>query len=147
MQELPLNLVEKSKIVIRKMRNNRYKRYKHYKKLDDKTLLNLSFRCGDNLHCQRPWEKEIIMLPYLVSVGNKPVAEIASKDKLLLENITIPENCDSKIILYRWNMWVNVIYIKDTYSDEELMELVNETNTYKKRGEMFGYGLATYDIE
>lgn len=109
MQELPLKLLEKSKIVIKKMRNNRYKIYKHYKKLDDKTSLNLSFRCGDNLHCQWSGEEEIIMLPYLVSIGDKPVATIASKDKSSLENITIPENCDSKIILNRWNMWVNVI--------------------------------------
>lgn len=40
-----------------------------------------------------------------------------------------------------------MLFYKRNNSDEELTEQLNETNSYKKRGEMYGYGLATYNIE
>lgn len=129
--------------VISIMKNNNIKKYSLYKTLDNISLLNLSFRLGDNLHCQWTDDEENLILPILVSYGYKPVATIASKKKNNFKNIIIPYNCDSLIIKNRWNMWMLVIYIKNSFTYNELEELVNETNSYIKRGYMLGYGNAT----
>jgi hypothetical protein len=129
--------------VISNMKNNNIKKYTLYKSLDDITLLNLSFRNGDKLHSQWTDNEENLILPILVSNGYKPVSTIASSKKNSVNNIIIPNNCDSLIIKNRWNMWILVIYLKNSFSYNELKELVNETNSYTKRGYMLGYGNAT----
>jgi hypothetical protein len=111
--------------------------------LDDITLLNLSFRHGDPLHSQWTDYEENLILPILVSNGFKKVSTIASKNKNSFNNIIIPNNCDSLIIKNRWNMWILIIYLKNSFSYNELEELVNETNSFSKRGYMLGYGNAT----
>ncbi len=125
------------------MKNNNIKNYSLYKSLDDITLLNLSFRHGDSLHSQWTDYEEYLILPILVSNGFKKVSTIASKNKNSFNNIIIPNNCDSLIIKNRWNMWILIIYLKNSFSYNELEELVNETNSFSKRGYMLGYGNAT----
>ena len=129
--------------VISNMRNTNIKKYSLYKSLDDISLLNLSFRNGDDLHSQWTDNEEKLILPILVSNGYKPVSTIASIKKNSFNNIIIPNNCDSLIIKNRWNMWILVIYLKKSFTYNELEELVNETNSYTKRGYMLGYGDAT----
>ena len=129
--------------VISNMKNNNIKNYSLYKSLDDITLLNLSFRHGDSLHSQWTDYEEYLILPILVSNGFKKVSTIASKNKNSFNNIIIPNNCDSLIIKNRWNMWILIIYLNNSFSYNELEELVNETNSFSKRGFMLGYGNAT----
>ena len=129
--------------VISNMKNNNIKKYSLYKSLDDITLLNLSFRNGDLLHSQWTDSEEYLILPILVSYGFKPVSTIASSKKNSFNNIIIPNNCDSLIIKNTWNMWILVIYLKNSFSYNELEQLVNETNSFSKRGYMLGYGNAT----
>jgi hypothetical protein len=40
-------------------------------------------------------------------------------------------------------MWILIIFLKNSFSYNELEELVNETNSFSKRGYMLGYGNAT----
>ena len=129
--------------VISNMKNNNIKNYSLYKSLDDITLLNLSFRHGDPLHSQWTDFEENLILPILVSNGFKKVSTIASINKNSFNNIIIPNNCHSLIIKNRWNMWVLIIYLKNSFSYNELEDLVNETNSFSKRGFMLGYGIAT----
>ncbi len=129
--------------VISNMKNNNIKDYSLYKSLDDITLLNLSFRHGDPLHSQWTDFEEYLILPILVSYGFKKVSTIASINKNSFYNIIIPNNCHSLIIKNRWNMWILIIYLKNSFSYKELEELVNETNYFSKRGFMLGYGNAT----
>jgi hypothetical protein len=125
------------------MKNNNIKNYSLYNSLDDITLLNLSFRHGDPLHSQWTDFEEYLILPILVSYGFKPVSTIASKNKYSFNNIIIPNNCHSLIIKNRWNMWILIIYLNNSFSYYELEQLVNETNSFSKRGFMLGYGYAT----
>ena len=141
--ELPEYINKKIKSVISIMKNTNIKKYSLYKTLDDISLLNLSFRLGDDLHCQWTDAEENLILPILVSYGYKPVSTIANINKTYFNNIIIPNNCDTLIIKNRWNMWIFIIYIKDSFTYNELEELVNETNSYAKRGYMLGYGNAT----
>ena len=104
--------------------------------MDDITLLNLSFRHGDSLQSQWTDFEEYLILPILVSYGFKPVSTIASSKKKSLNNIIIPYNCDSLIIKNRWNMWILIIFLKYSFSYYELQQLVNETNSFYKRGFM-----------
>jgi hypothetical protein len=108
--------------VISNMKNNNIKNYSLYKSLDDITLLNLSFRHGDPLHSQWTDYEEYLILPILVSNGFKKVSTIASKNKNKnsFNNIIIPNNCDSLIIKNRWNMWILIIYLKNSFSYNEL---------------------------
>jgi len=129
--------------VISNMKNNNIKKYSLYKSLDEISLLNLSFRHGDLLHSQWTDNEEHIILPILVSYGYKKVSTIASSKKNNLNHIIIPNNCDSLIIKNRWNMWILIIFLKNSFSYNELEELVNETNSFSKRGYMLGYGNAT----
>jgi hypothetical protein len=129
--------------VISNMKNNNIKKYSLYKSLDDISLLNLSFRHGDFLHSQWTDYEENLILPILVSNGYKKVCTIACSKKYNLNNIIIPNNCDSLIIKNKWNMWVLIIYLKNSFLYNELEELVNETNSFSKRGYMLGYGDAT----
>jgi len=129
--------------VISNMKNNNIKDYSLYKSLDDITLLNLSFRHGDSLHSQWTDSEEYLILPILVSYGFKKVSTIASINKYSFNNIIIPNNCHSLIIKNRWNMWILIIYLKNSFSYNELEDLVNETNSFSKRGFMLGYGNAT----
>ena len=142
--ELTKNINKKISLVLLNMRNTNIKEYNLYKTLDEISLLNLSFRLGDDLHCQWTDEEENLILPILVSNGIKPVGTIANRQKYYFNNIIIPNNCDSLIIKNRWNIWVLVIYLKNSFSYNELDELVNETNSFTKRGMMLGYGEATY---
>jgi len=129
--------------VISNMKNTNIKKYSLYKSLDDITLLNLSFRNGDNLHSQWTDNEEKLILPILVCNSYKPVSTIASIKKNSFNNIIIPNNCDSLIIKNKWNMWILIIYLKKSFTYNELEKLVNETNSYTKRGYMLGYGDAT----
>jgi len=140
--ELNENINQKIKLVLFNMKNTNIKKYSLYKTLDELSLLNLSFRLGDDLHCQWTDDEEEVILPILVSNGIKPVSTIANIKKNYLNNIIIPNNCDSLIIKNRWNMWVLVIYLKNSFSYNELEELVNENNSLSKRGFMLGYCLA-----
>ena len=142
--ELSKYINHKINLVLLNMRNTNIKEYNLYKTLDEISLLNLSFRLGDDLHCQWTDEEENLILPILVSNGIKPVGTIANRQKDYLNNIIIPNNCDSLIIKNRWNIWILVIYLKNSFSYNELNELVNETNSFNKRGMMLGYGEATY---
>ena len=104
------------------------------------TFMNFGFDNqlnGDNLHSQWTDNEEKLILPILVSNGYKPVSTIASSKKNSFNNIIIPNNCDSLI------MWILIIYLKKSFTYNELEELVNETNSYTKRGYMLGYGNAT----
>ena len=130
--------------VISNMRNTKLKKYSLYKRLDDKTLLNLSFRQGDKLHSQWTCEEEEQILPILVSNGYKPSASIANFDKKYLEQIILPYNCDGIIIKNRWNIWLLIIFLSNSFTYNELEELANETNSFNKRGYMLGYGEATF---
>ena len=134
---------QKIHLVLFNMKNSKIKKYNLYKNLDDAVLLNLSFRLGDDLHCQWTDNEEKLILPILVSNGIKPVATIANKKKSYFTNIIIPNNCSSLIIKNRWNMWILTIYLKDSFTYNELEKLVNETNSLNKRGIMLGYGEAT----
>jgi len=138
MDSLHLETTNKIKIVLSNMRKSHI--YKD-SKIDDIHLLNLSFRSGDDLHCQWTQSEEEYLLPILVSIGHKPVGSICNKKKKPLENIAknIPQNCSYSIIQNRWTMWVLLIYLKDTFSKDELESLVNETNSWEKRGYMYGY--------
>ena len=69
---------------------------------------------------------------------------VANKRKKHLNKVIIPYYCDKLIIKNRWNMWVLIIYLKNSFTYNELEELVNETNSLNKRGIMLGYGEATY---
>jgi hypothetical protein len=142
--ELSENINKKISLVLFNMRNTNISKYNLYKTLDDVVLLNLSFRLGDDLHCQWTDDEENLILPVLVSNNIKPIGTIANRRKDYFNNIIIPSNCDSLIIKNRWNMWVLVIYLKNLFSYNELEELVNETNSFSKRGSMLGYGEATY---
>ena len=142
--ELTKNINKKINLVLLNMKNTNIKKYNLYKTLDERSLLNLSFRLGDDLHCQWTDDEEKLILPILVSNGIKPVGTIANRQKYYFNNIIIPSNCDSLIIKNRWNIWVLVIYLKNSFSYNELNELVNETNSFNKRGMMLGYGEATY---
>jgi hypothetical protein len=42
-------------------------------------------------------------------------------------------------------MWVIVIFLKESYTNDALYELVNETNSFTERGHMYGYGNATIE--
>jgi hypothetical protein len=141
--ELSEYINKKINLVLFTMRNTKIKKYNLYKTLDEIFLLNLSFRLGDYLHCQWTNDEEELILPILVSNGIKPVSTIANKKKNYLNNIIIPSNCDKLIIKNRWNMWILVIYLKNSFSYNELEELVNETNSFTKRGLMLGYGDAS----
>lgn len=141
--ELDEYINKKIKSVISIMKNTNIKKYSLYKTLDDISLLNLSFRLGDDLHCQWTDDEEDLILPILVSYGYKPVSTIASNKKNKFNNIIIPNNCNSLIIKNQWNIWILIIYLKDSFTYNELEELVNETNSYTKRGYMLGYGNAT----
>lgn len=142
--ELPDNINNKIKNVILNMKNTKLKQYSLYKELDDKTLLNLSFRLGDKLHCQWASEEEELLLPILVSNGYKPTASISNLNKKYLEKIIIPYNCDRIIIKNRWNIWLLIIFLTNSFTYNELVELANETNLFNKRGYMLGYGEATF---
>jgi hypothetical protein len=76
--ELSEYINNKITYVISIMRKTRIKEYSIYKNLDDVTLLNLSFRSGDELHCQWTRDEENLLLPILVSYGNKPVSTIGN---------------------------------------------------------------------
>jgi hypothetical protein len=66
--------------IIRSLRNE----VPHYEQYSDRTLLNLSFRCGDELHCQWTAKEEAHMYPFLVHTGAKPVAS------LVVQNLVDP---------------------------------------------------------
>ena len=142
--ELSENINKKISLVLFNMRNTNIPKYNLYKTLDERALLNLSFRLGDDLHCQWTDDEENLILPILVSNNIKPVGTIANRRKDYFNNIIIPSNCDSLIIKNRWKIWVLVIYLKNSFLYNELEELVNETNSFSKRGSMLGYGEATY---
>ena len=141
--QLSENINKKINLVLLNMKNTNISKYSLYKNLDEIVLLNLSFRQGDDLHCQWEDNEEELILPILVSNGIKPVATIANKKKSYLTNIIVPNNCNSLIIKNRWNMWILAIYLKNSFSNNELEELINETNSFTKRGYMLGYGEAT----
>lgn len=84
------------------------------------------------------------MLPYLVSIGKKPVASIVlgtnmQKCNIELKKIYIYDNCCSYIIYNRWNVYVLMICQKNKYNKFELEELANETIPYIKIGKIYGY--------
>ncbi len=75
--------------IIRSLRNE----VPHYEQYSDRTLLNLSFRCGDELHCQWTANEEAHMYPFLVHTGAKPVAT------LVVQNLVDPwvrKHCTEK---------------------------------------------------
>ena len=133
------------------MRNNNYENYKHYKNLDDKILLNLSFISGDELHSMWDCDEEKILLPYLVSIGDKPVASIvlgkSNSKKCINHNILIPTNCNSLIVKNRWNIYILLIFIKELVKTKEeldktkkvLISLANETLPFTQIGLLYGY--------
>jgi len=144
LHELSEYINNKINLVLLNMKNTNISIYNLYKTLDEISLLNLSFRQGDDLHCQWTDDEEKLILPVLVSNGIKPVCTIANRRKYYFNNIIIPSNCDSLIIKNRWKIWILVIYLKNSFSYNELEELVNETNSLNKRGSMLGYGEATF---
>lgn len=44
-------------------------------------LLNISFRCGDDAHCQWEDDEEVYVLTELVKTGKKPVGGLCHRDK------------------------------------------------------------------
>jgi hypothetical protein len=120
---------KKIESVVRKLRN--HPEYIHY---SDQTLLNLSFRGGDKLHSQWTDEEEHQLLPILVQKGLKPVASVCQNP-----DIDISSCCSKYTIKNHWGMIVTCIYKTGSYSEKELFELANETNSWAKRGSMYGY--------
>ena len=123
------------------LRNNTDMRYSHYKDLDDRTLLNLSFRNGDALHCLWTSDEENMILPYLVSIGKKPIAGIVI-GKSNHHNIIIPSNCKSYVMKNRWGVHMIYIYRKDSpFTVCDIRDLANEENDWTVRGDMYGYNI------
>jgi hypothetical protein len=105
-------------------------------------LLNIAFRHGDGPHSQFTFKEECTILPLLVQLKHKKVATIPSTNIEDLQSVIIPEECCSVIIFNRWKMYVLVIYHKDDECNVTLNKidaLVNETDSFKERGYLYGY--------
>ena len=115
-----------------------------YPNFDDRTILNLSFRGGDQEHSQWTVFEESILIPYLVNKGDKPLGSLCSRIKSVMEEVEkeILENYpDLKTFIMKnvWGMWCLVAYKDDNISKEQLVGQINETNTWQERGILYGY--------
>lgn len=144
--------------IIHSLRNE----FPHYKQYSDRTILNLSFRNGDEFHSQWTSYEEAYILPFLVHTGAKPVATIVVQKNT--ENYAkhlcdqVQQLCEdnlwhrvhTKIVLNQWNVYLVVLFQRSissnditngigSISDSDIDGVVNETLSFDDMGKFYGY--------
>ena len=144
------------------------KAFPHYEQYSDRTLLNLSFRQGDELHSQWTSNEEAYILPFLVHTGAKPLAcvvvqkntkhhanQLCRKVQKLCKDMNW-NKVNTKVILNAWNVYVIVLFQHNSnnslitnnvgsISNNIIYNIVNETASWNIMGKFYGYNDEIYD--
>ena len=150
--------------IIHSLRN----KFPHYEQYSDRTILNLSFRNGDELHSQWTSNDEAYILPFLVHTGSKPVATIVVQKNTekyakqlcyqvqQLCKVQHWHRVHTKIVLNRWNVYEVVLFQRSSssnditnrvgsISDSDIDGVANETVSFEIMGKFYGYNDDIYN--
>ena len=175
--EEPLSMYYQKKAtkIIKSLRNNTfpdYKQYSDYKRYSNRTLLNLSFRNGGELHTQWTNNDEVYILSFLVHTGDKPVASLVpwtnqgnTKETANQLREQVEMLCEAnrwyrvktKVMFNKWNVYVVVLFQQrnnssdiitngvGSISNDTIGRIVNETASWDDMGKFYGYNDELYD--